>query len=288
MSGVSLAETIIACFILTGAMLVSGALFHTALNYSVKIDKKYVASRVAERRLEEIKSWSRQVHGTNGDLEFAAGWEAYHNSVFDDPQNPGFRVETTVEDKVLFSPSSAFEQVFFASQEEQTSTTVEKRWLEGSAKIVSSTAIWGLGASDRLTLTCLIADPGKDFGWDEENLDNAIQITLLNGASPPGTLAMNQEITLKAEVQDAGGAAIRRPAIQWYIDPDSTGNGTLTTRPRYPDRVTFQNVIRVNTDPGNPGAFVNTYPGGQVRIVARARLGGVDAVKATFPITLEN
>ena len=95
--GVTLAETIIACFVLTFAMLVSSALFHTALQHSVRIDRKQRAARIAEQRVEELRSWSRANHGTNGNLEFGIGWDAF-NGIVEDPENPGYQVETEIEE----------------------------------------------------------------------------------------------------------------------------------------------------------------------------------------------
>lgn len=289
--GVSLAEAIIACFVLVGALVVSGSIFHTALRYSVRIDQRFVASRVAERRLEEIKSWSRNVHGTNGTLEFNEGWAAYEGVEVEDPDNPGYLVRTEVTHNTpFFSPSTAFESgnVLFASQEDTTSDVLESRVIDSSIKQVTATARWGDSPTERVSVTSLVAEPNKDYGFDEENADDAITITLDNGAPVPTTLAMNQEITLLAELEDANGVKVRRPAIQWYIDPDSTGDGTMNTRPRNPDLVRFQNVVLVNTDPNNPSAVIPVHGGGQVRIAARARLGGVDVVKLTPPITLAN
>jgi hypothetical protein len=99
-------------------------------------------------------------------------------------------------------------------------------------------------------------------------------------------MAKNQEISVTAELKDADGETVKDPAIEWYIDPESTGSGTVLTRPHFPDRAKFLNVVLVNTDPNNPAAVIPVYGGGSVRIVARARLGGMDFVKATDPITL--
>lgn len=289
--GVSLAEAIIACFVLVGALVVSGTVFHTALQYSVKVDQRFVASRVAERRLEEIKSWSRNAHGTNGDLEFTDGWAAYEGVEIEDPENPGYLIRTEVKHNVpFFSPSTAFEStnVLFASQEEETTTVLESRVIESSVKQVTATARWGDGPTEQVTVTTLIGEPNKDYGFDEANAADAISITQDNGAPVPSALSINQELTLLAELRDANGQTVRRPAIEWYVDPDSTGNGTLTTRPRHPDIAQFKNVVLVNTDPENPAAVIPVHAGGRVRIAARARLGGVDVVKLTPPINLDN
>ncbi len=276
-------------------MVIASSIFHTALNYSVKIDKKYLASRVAEKRLEELNSWSRNNHGTNGELEFKDGWDQFDDITTEDEESPGFRIVTNVESRELLSPSSTFETVYFSSQEDinldpSANPTERQRTIEGSARLVRATAIWGELPSERLTLSTLIADPGKDYGWNEADLDNAVEITVEGGGSIPNSLGKDGSTTLVATIKDVDGNKVNNPAIEWYIDPDSTGRGTLRSRPRYPDRVRFVNVVRIDTNPAlpenHPNKYIDHYGGGSVRIVARARLGGIDVTNSTPPINL--
>lgn len=289
--GVSLGEAIIACFVLTFAMLISASLYHTALQYSVRIDRKQRAARVAEQRVEEIRSWSRQHHGTNGELAFSEGWEAYQDVQTEDPDNPGYQIHTDVEPKALFSPSSEFEEVFFAAQEDENipNDSELKRTLGDSSYLVTVTVTWGPSAAERLVTSTLVTDPVRDHGWDANNAHQAITISYGNGggwnASAPASIGPNGQLQVRAEIQDRHGELVRNPVVQWYVDPDCTGKGTLVSLPDSAERATFINRVEIEKP---DGTTLNVLTGGSVRLVARVRLGGIEAVRATPLINLQD
>ena len=294
--GVTLAETIIACFVLTFAMLVSSALFHTALQHSVRIDRKQRAARIAEQRVEELRSWSRANHGTNGNLEFGIGWDAF-NGIVEDPENPGYQVETEIEENYeLFSPASEFEQINFAALEDENVPDPDpedppddnlKRTLDNSAVMATITVSWGESAAERIVTRTLFADPVRDHGWDPEEAGRAITLEFSpGGSSPPGFLGKSQEFTARAFVQDRNGEKVENAVITWYVDPDSTGNGTIQSTPNRPERAKFINVVTVDPDPTDESDDINTFTGGRVRLVARARLGGIEAFQKSAWVNL--
>jgi hypothetical protein len=278
-----LAEAIVACFVMTAAMVVSAALYHTALNHSVRIDRKHRASRVVERRFEEIRSWSREQHGTNGDLLFTEGWSDF-NETTTDPEYPEFEITTRIIQQDLYSPSSEFEVKAFAAQADQTVPPEfknEERQLNDSSFMVEVQGRWGEGPTDSITARTLIADPVKDYGWTPEDAHQAISLT-----NTPNFLAENQRFTLSATVKDARDRVVKNAVVQWYIDPKSSGNGTIRVSPLTPDRAEFINVVLVDKDPDVDGDELTVHTGGSVRIVARVRLGGLEAINKTDPILL--
>jgi hypothetical protein len=290
--GVTLAEAIIASFVLTAAMAVSAALYHTALQYSVRIDRRHLAARAAERKVEEIRAWSRNNHGTNGSLEFNEGWDTFDGTDVDDPEFPGYKVHTEVEQVPLYSPSSEFEEIRFSALEDENipDDLDEKRVLNDSSYLLTVTASWDTGPENRVVTRILVTDPVRDHGWSNENADQAIELTYSTGggfgSSCPATLAVGQDFRLSAVVKDGHGQLVENPAVQWYVDPKSTGNGTIVTAPSHPDRARFINEVKVERTPGNPGSAVIVHTGGQVSIVARVRLGGVEAIHKSPAIGL--
>ena len=54
-TGFSLAETILAIFILVGAMVVFGMLMHSMLNYGTRAQQRAMAALAAQKKLEEIR-----------------------------------------------------------------------------------------------------------------------------------------------------------------------------------------------------------------------------------------
>lgn len=299
--GVTLAETIIACFVLTFAMLVSTALFHTALQHSVRIDRKQQAARIAEQRVEELRSWSRANHGTNGELQFFQGWDAFTGTE-ESPENPGYLVDTSVDMNFdLFSPASEFEEINFAALEDENIPDPDpadpapplKRTLAESAVVATIVVSWGNSPAERITTRTLFADPVRDHGWDPENAGNAITLEYRTGGSwggsPPGFLGPNQRFTARAFVKDRNGETVENAVITWYVDPDSTGNGTVEIKKpdiRKPEFAEFTNVVLVDPDPTDDSDNLNTLTGGRIRLVARARLGGIEAFKYTPWVTL--
>ena len=296
--GVSLSEAIIACFILTFAMMITASLFHSALNHSVRIDRKQKAARVAEQQVELIRSWSRAHHGTNGDLSFVEGWSAYDGVVAESPDNPGYTVATTVEPYELFSPSKEFEKINFAAMEDENfpndqidpNDPSDKRKLADSAYLETVTVSWGTRTGERLTTRTLVTDPVRDHGWDANNASKAITLEYHTGGSwgnsAPGFLAKNASLKLRAFVEDRKGEAVDNAVVTWYVDPDCTGKGTIVSLPQNPERAVFTNMVKIDQDPDVTGEELTVHTGGRVRLVARVRLGGIEAVKKTPYIQL--
>jgi hypothetical protein len=289
--GVSLAETIIACFVLTFAMLVSAALFHTALQHSVRIDRKQKAARISEQRVEQLRSWSRANHGTNGELDFTEGWDDFQG-VETAPDNPGYEVETEVVPYNLFSPASEFEKINFAALEDENipDTSTQKRTLGSSAYLATITVSWGDSTAQEIVTRTIFADPVRDHGWDPEEAQKAISLEYRStgdwGGTPPASLPAGQSFFARAFVKDKNGETVENAVVTWYVDPDSTGNGTIITQPNSPERVRFRNEVEVDPDPSDSTPGLKTQTGGRVRLVARVRLGGVEAFQKTPSVRL--
>jgi hypothetical protein len=269
---------------MTAAMVVSAALYHSALNHSVRIDRMHRAAQVVDRRIEQIRAWSQEQHGTNGPLEFTQGWGAYDGQVTSDPEYPEFEITTRVIASDLYSPSSAFEEISFAALADDTVPDAfkdRKRMLNSSSYLLEVTSRWGPGPKDIFTARTLIADPVKDYGWPPDEAHKAIDLS-----DPPDSLAPNQTTIITATVKDANGKIVRNAVVQWYVDSKSTGNGTIAVSPQRPDRCEFTNQVEVDKDPDVDGDELTVHTGGSVRVVARVRLGGVEAINKTDVISL--
>ncbi len=293
-SGISLAEAIIASFVLTAAMIVSSALYHTALNHSVRIDRRHLASRATAERIEEIRSWSRNTHGTNGTLEFTQGWNKFDGKDVTYPEYPGYTVHTEVDTKELFSPSSAFEEISFSTLEDDTipipedpSVPLEKRTLANSSYLITVTASWSPNKKDQVMTRMLVTDPVRDQGWNNvsDPGDKAIDLAYSTG-NAPSVLNKGASVRIRATIKDAHGAKVLNPGVQWYVDPDSSGNGTVETTATDSTQVKFINEVRVERTPGKPSSAMKVHTAGSVVLVARVRLGGIEVIKHTPPIRL--
>lgn len=278
-----MAEAVIACFILTTAMAVSAALYHSALNHSVRIDKMHRASRAVDRRIEKIRAWSRDVHGTNGPLAFDEGWGGVTATEVD-TEYPEVKVSVELVSHELLSPSSAFEEVSFAAQADQTVADEDKdkkRTLNQSSQLLVVTGNWGTGPKDKLVARFLLTDPVKDYGWEPDEAFQAIKFE-----NVPSTLGKDHQETITARVEDRHGKAVKNAVVSWYIDPASKGKAQLETHPSFSDRVTLTNKVRVKLGPDPTSPKVVAHTGGWVQVVARVRLGGIEAVNKTKKIEL--
>lgn len=290
--GLSLAEVIVSSFILVAGMVVSASLYDSALSQSVRIDRRYRAARAAERRLEEIRSWSQDQQGTNGPKDFTQGWDEFDGKTTTDSDYPEFQVTTRTTPYELYSPSSAFEKIAFAAQADDNVPARDKkdgkpRVLGNSCRLVLVEARWGTGPKDVLVSRSLITDPVKDYGWKRDELSKAIELSY----SMPSILGRDDSMRIKATIKDAKGGQVKNAVVTWYIDAASSGKGTLETLDTATDEVEFLNVVKVIKDPEatDPEAnMVRSYTGGWVRVVARVRLGGVEAIQKTEKIILQD
>lgn len=271
--GLALPEAIIAIFILVAGFVVTAALFHTALRYVGIIERQALAVVLAEQKIEEIRAWSRRVHGTGGSESFSsnASWSAYDGVTEPAPDRPEIEISVSAEPDNLFSPSSQFERARFSAQENEgdkvNPAAVGEKVLPGSVRRVEVTVSWGAAPGDRLSLLTYVGDPFRDI-----DPDTAVVVTQISGGS---VLAPNAQARFRATVVDTSGQVIPDAIFTWYIDPDASGNGTLEFDADDSDTATFRNVVMLEVEGGTP---IPSHTGDRVRVGARVRVGGVEAV----------
>lgn len=279
-------------------MIVGSALYDTALGQSVRIDRQHIASQIAQKKIEELRSWSRKEHGTNGLLVFPDQLNALESDS-DDEDHPGYRVKVEVDDSYpLYAPASSFEEVHFSALEDDVIADdlpfveASKRRLPNSAALVTTTVSWGSGPKDQLISRSLLTDPVRDLGWGNIDLktlgEKAIQFSYSAYASgddfitpPPGTLIKNGTIRIKADIVDANLKRVDNLGVRWYLDSKSTGNVTLASLPEAPNVVLVENVVEVETELSATPETIEVYNGGSIRLVARVRTQGIDIYKVT-------
>jgi hypothetical protein len=228
--GYTLTEAIIASFLLLAALLVITRVFHAALRYGVWSENKAVATHLAEKRIAELRRWAM----THQDwLNPPSG---------NDPEHPGFTIETRLSEGSLASPSSALME-----------GRGEPRLFEDSYRRATVEVSWGAGSS--LSLHTYLRDPRR--GWRATN-----PITIAGA----GTAAANEVLTLTATGHGPNG-------------PIADLRFTFSVEPVYPDgalgtldpsndgfTVRFSNTLQTGTGP------VSSV--GQCRIYATAIYGG--------------
>lgn len=132
--GLSLAEAIVAIFILLAAFVVMVRLFHTGIRYQAMVDNENIAALLAERQMERIRGWSRRAHGCPGSTHAFSDWTEMPGLVaFEDPEFPGFEIQAQSTVQVLYSPCSLFEAI---------QPTTQQRRIEQSLRRVLVRVAW--------------------------------------------------------------------------------------------------------------------------------------------------
>lgn len=102
----SLAETMVATFILFSTLVIFAALVDTAMRYYAQVEKRNQAASVADRKMEEIRAWSRQV--SSGVSNFDGGSWASFNGPTTDAYYPDMQVSV---DTLALEPRSPTRQL---------------------------------------------------------------------------------------------------------------------------------------------------------------------------------
>jgi hypothetical protein len=120
--GLSLAEAVIAIFILTFGFAVVARLFHAGLAYEAHTDAQQMAALVAESKMEEIRGWNWQVHRPGSTVPGACAfsdWTAYPDigaPIFNpSPNAPDFLVGVNSTLREIYSPCTQFESLYVAN-----------------------------------------------------------------------------------------------------------------------------------------------------------------------------
>lgn len=151
----TLAEAIVAVFVLMSGVVVLTRLFHTSIRYQTLVDDQLLAAMLAERQLEKIRGWSRQVHRCPGGSQDFADWSGCPGAAasFQDSEFPSFRLEVSHQAQVLYSPCSLFEELYPASEQRRISSSVRRVLVKVS---------WGARSEHRLV--SLVALPTGEPG----------------------------------------------------------------------------------------------------------------------------
>lgn len=237
----SLAETILAMFLLVAAALSITILFHQGLRNTGRARATASAVRLAENKLAEMRDWAADPGN------FRSGWGPYNSQTFTDPNFPGYSVFTEVgSSETIFTPCT-------------TLGTLDDKRMTSSVIPVRVTVSWDA------------TDPGKRFelnshiGAPPTTPAANISITTIAGSAPvpnPGN------IQLEARLQDSGGTLIPDMMYRWYFSNGSAEGSMTVGGGGDNDRATVFNSGWTPDDPNAPPAP------GNVKVRVRCRYHG--------------
>jgi|GEM_PF-1429275 hypothetical protein len=213
--GLSLIEVIIALTILTFGCLTVFRMFHLGISYSGNIGDEAMASVIAQKKLDEIRSWAYRKQ--SGAYNFVKGdWAIWDDKTFVDSEYSKFRIATLVEDRELKSPSSNVQPY---------------HQMSCSAKIVKVVVSWVSGALPReFSVVSVIGEPVR-----EGTICTAITSEIIELG--PG----ESHIFTAPQSVDANGDSVKDISYRWYIKT-MTANGTLLN---YANKATLTNEVRL-------------------------------------------
>lgn len=270
--GLTLAEAIIAIFVLLAGFSIMTRLFHTGIRYQTLVDNQGIAVMLAERQMERIRGWSRQVHQSPGSSLPFSNWTGYPGQIaFVDPDYPGYEIQAEATPHTVFSPCSLFEGIQPASN---------RRSLDDSVRRVLVSVRWG---TLRHLLVSLVALP-TDQSADSTSVSVDVN---LSGST---TLGPGELRSLQTTATDADGRSIPdlffNYSVQPTLGPSGGGNGALGG-PRHGREAVVRNAIYDVTPESSGGPLVTGYGAGECRVRAVGRYRGWPITGASDAIQMQ-
>lgn len=218
---VSLAETVIAIFILMAAIAVMTLTLHVGLRHQGHTERRMLAVQLARKKLAELRAWVRTPTTGSGRHfdDLLSDWKTFVGS--GDPDYPGYIVASTIVPHQLFSPCSSMEAPYVPLN--------TSRRMDSSAKKVKISVIDPAEPGWTATMVTVVCDPTRDLA-----AVNAVHL-LVNGAVPANFTPSGNNLQLpnpgsyldmRAEAICPDGRAVPDMFFDWYVVPLG-GSGTV-------------------------------------------------------------
>ena len=218
--GLTLAEAIIGLFLLTFGILVATRLFDAGLQHQASIERRALATKLAEKSMAQLRVWARTSippNSVSSSYNFdAASWSPAVPST--DPDYPGFQVSVRTSAVTLYSPCSEFEQPYTAAGTARDMTR--------SARSVKILVTDPSNARFSVELVSWVTDPARHLA---EVTMTAVGGTIPAVFEPAGDLANpapGSFVEFEAKGHYADGAEVPDLFFDWYTVPLG-GNGTV-------------------------------------------------------------
>jgi Tfp pilus assembly protein PilV len=219
-AGLTLAETVIGLFLLTFGILVSIRLFDAGLQHQATVERRALATKLAEKSMAQLRAWVRTSippNSVSSSYNFdAASWAPAVPAT--DPDYPGFTVAVRTTNLTLYSPCSEFEQPYTGLGTARDMTR--------SARSVKIAVTDPTNSRFSVELVSWVADPSR-------HLDR-VSMTNLSGSIPAefepavdlANPAPGSWVEFEAKGHYADGGEVPDLMFDWYTVPLG-GNGTV-------------------------------------------------------------
>jgi hypothetical protein len=238
--GSSLIETLVALVLMTGCVLLVGALLHRAQRYQRRSESLLEASALANQVSGEVRLWAQTPSNFDGD------WSFWNGRQFQEPNFPNLWVRVDISNPLtLYSPDRLSESAFS-----------DPRQLSNGGRCVRISAGPDLASSlGRVRIWTQIAPPRPD--------PSAARIEVTGATN----LAVGSSAGYTAEAY-IGARRLPQVCFVWRIH-DQSGSGSGSSPQRDGRNFTLShNQSRESAAGGTEPAF------GNIELVAEARIGG--------------
>lgn len=248
--GLSLAEAVVAIFVLLASFVVMVRLFLTGLHYETGVDNQQTAVFLAENQIEQIRGWSAQTHLPGSGTPFS-DWSGCPGSPgpISDPNFPAYSIAVNSTVHQLYSPCSSWELLY--------TQPAERRVMTQSCRRVRVTVSW---QNLKYELETLVATPAADSG-------TVVSVNV----NPNGPSSVSQDST-GTFTATATGPSGTLPDVMWVWYIYGVGDATLI-----PDRDGASSKLgHYLLDAATP-PNVTGYGSGPCRMRALGRIRGKEA-----------
>lgn len=264
--GLTLAEAIVSIFVMLAGIVVMVRLFHTSLRYQTLVDNQSTAVMLAERELERVRGWSRKNHTSpSAVLDFNNFLtDSYPGKVpYEDPDYPGFKIQTEASAHTINSPCSLFEALYPAAQQRSITKACRK---------IKVTISWGW---DPYSLAPLKHELTSLISWPTCKANNASQAASASVTTGSTSIAQGGHLNATVTATNANGQVLSDLFYNYVVEPGGgdLGGGYGTVEDARDGRTTKLHnfILNAATPPGISG-----YGVGRCSLRAKARYRGFD------------
>lgn len=245
--GYTILETVVATFILAGAVLMLLATFDAGLKNLQASTQLSKALLLAQSDLDRVRGWCQDPGHFHNPASFPSmgSFAAISGS-------SGFESRVDLLSRACYSPDWTSEMLHLPS---------ERRELTASTLQASVTVRWGLGANRQVQLAATLAEP--NCGW---SLTQPIRIVMTPATA---TLAQGEVRQFTATAYDQANRAMPGITFSWMVLASSS-DGSLQNQSRDGHRVEFIHQLK------KPGGGTTYGAPGEVWVLCRGRFWGVE------------
>ena len=227
----TLIETIIAIFIISGSIMLILRMVTTGMNANLRAEQSQQAALISTKQMETIREWAH----TPANFYQPSWATVASGSPFADPDNPDYSVTIQAAKQTVLSP---------CTQDEQRYPAAQRRQLTSSYVKVVITVVWGSGGPlNQFQVASLIGAP-------EVPVDHLV-VTPDTRVSPV-SLNQNQLANITVSGVDSSGTVIPDLFFDWGLGPTSD----------QPSVGSIQNATRTGTQGQYDNFYMNQLVGG--------------------------